>query len=57
MSFSAYENTVLIDDHTVSFDKVPEEADRANGVRRIGKRWDEVKSDRSGPRRLGGCHQ
>ena len=51
MSFSAYENTALMDDRTVSFDKVPEEADRSNGVRRIAKRWDEVKSDLEG---LGG---
>lgn len=48
MAFNAYENTVLMDDHTVSFDKVPEEGDRVNGVRRIGKRWDEVKGDLDG---------
>ncbi len=48
MGFSAYENTALVDDRTVSFDKVPEEGDRTNGVRRIGKRWDELKSDLDG---------
>lgn len=48
MGFSAYENTVLLDDRTASFDKVPDEGDRVNGVRRIAKRWDEVKSDLDG---------
>lgn len=48
MAFSAYENSVLLDDHTVSFDKVPAEADRVNGVRRIAKGWDGVRSDLDG---------
>lgn len=48
MGFTAYENSVLLDDHTASFDKVPEEADRVNGVKRIAKRWDGVKSDLDG---------
>jgi hypothetical protein len=48
MGFNAYENRVLLDDHTASFDKVPEEADRVNGVRRIAKRWDALKSDLDG---------
>ena len=42
MGFSAYENRATIDDHLVSFDKVPVEADRVNGVRRITKGWEGV---------------
>jgi len=51
MSFAPYENTVEIDDHTVSFDKVPTAADKENVVRRITKQWDGVMSDLNG---LGG---
>jgi hypothetical protein len=48
MSFTFYENTALIDDHVVSFDKVPTEADKENVVRRITKQWDGVMSDLNG---------
>jgi len=48
MSFTPIENTVLIDDHTVSFDKVPTAADKENVVRRITKQWDGVMSDVNG---------
>lgn len=51
MAFTFYENTALIDDRLISFDKAPEEGDRTNGVRRISKGWEAVKSDLDG---LGG---
>jgi len=51
MGFNAYENRATIDDHVVSFDKVPTEADRVNGVRRITKGWEGVKGEVDG---LGG---
>lgn len=51
MAFSPYVNTATIDDHLVSFDKVPTEADRSTAVKRIAKGWDAVKADVDG---LGG---
>lgn len=51
MAFNYFENTVLVDDWVVSFDKAPQAADKENVVRRVTKRWDEVKSDVDG---LGG---
>ena len=51
MAFNYFENTVLVDDWLVSFDKVPQAADKENVVRRVTKRWEEVKSDVDG---LGG---
>jgi hypothetical protein len=51
MSFTPFENTALIDDHAVTFDKVPTAADKENVVRRIAKQWDGVMSDVNG---LGG---
>lgn len=51
MAFTPFENRATIDDHVVSFDKVPTEADRVNGVRRITKGWEGVKGEVDG---LGG---
>ena len=51
MSFTNFENTVLPDDWTVSFDKVPQAADKPTVVKRIDKGWDTVKSSLDG---LGG---
>lgn len=51
MSLTPVENTVLVDDWLVSFDKVPLAADKVNVVNRVKKKWDEVKSDLEG---LGG---
>jgi hypothetical protein len=42
MSFTYFENTVLPDDWTVSFDRVP--TDKPTVVKRIEKGWDSVKS-------------
>ena len=51
MAFNYFENTVLVDDWLVSFDKVPQAADKDTVVRRVKKNWDGVKSDLDG---LGG---
>jgi hypothetical protein len=51
MSFTPFENSVLPDDWTVSFDKVPQEVDKSEVIKRIDKGWDAVKSDVDG---LGG---
>ena len=51
MSFTPFENSVLPDDWMVSFDKVPQAADKPTVVKRIEKGWDSVKSDLDG---LGG---
>ena len=51
MSFTPFENTAQMDDRLVSFDKVPQEADKENAVRRLTKNWENVKSDLNG---LGG---
>jgi hypothetical protein len=51
MSFTPYENTALMDDRVVTFDKVPQQADKENMVRRLTKNWENVKSDLNG---LGG---
>jgi hypothetical protein len=51
MSFTNFENTVLPDDWMVSFDKVPQAADKPAVVKRIDKGWDAVKSSLDG---LGG---
>jgi hypothetical protein len=51
MSFTYFENTAQFDDHLVSFDKVPQAADKENVLRRIKKGWDGVMSDLNG---LGG---
>jgi hypothetical protein len=51
MAITYFENSVMVDDWTVSFDKVPQEADKENVLRRIQKGWDTVKSDLQG---LGG---
>jgi len=48
MSFTFFENTADFDDHLVSFDKVPQAADKENVVRRIKKNWDGVMSDLNG---------
>lgn len=48
MSFTYFENSVLPDDWTVSFDKVPQAADKPATVKRIEKGWDTVKSDLDG---------
>jgi hypothetical protein len=48
MSFSSFENTFMPDDWTVSFDKVPQAADKENVVNRVKKRWETVKSDLDG---------
>ena len=51
MSFTPFENTAQMDDRLVSFDKVPQEADKENMIRRLTKNWENVKSDLNG---LGG---
>jgi hypothetical protein len=51
MPFTYFENTAQLDDHLVSFDKVPVAADKENVLRRIKKSWDGVVSDLNG---LGG---
>jgi hypothetical protein len=51
MSFNPLENSVLVDDWTVSFDKAPLPEDKPNAVKRIAKGWDNVKSELEG---LGG---
>ena len=48
MPFSYYENTAELDDWLVSFDKVPQAADKENVVRRVKKNWEGVKSDLEG---------
>jgi hypothetical protein len=48
MSFTYLENTAQFDDHLVSFDKVPQAADKENVLRRIKKGWDGVMSDLNG---------
>jgi hypothetical protein len=48
MSITYFENTVMVDDWTVSFDKVPTDADKPNAVKRISKKWDDVKADVDG---------
>jgi hypothetical protein len=48
MGFNQFENKVLVDDWTVSFDKAPQPDDKPNMVRRITKGWDSVKSDLDG---------
>jgi hypothetical protein len=53
MAFTPFENTVEMDDWLVSFDKVPQEADKENVLRRIQKNWEGVKSDLQG---LGGIN-
>jgi len=51
MAFTYFENTAQLDDWLVSFDKVPQAADKENVLRRVKKNWDGVKSDLDG---LGG---
>jgi hypothetical protein len=51
VSIAYFENTAQLDDWLVSFDKVPQAADKDNVVRRVKKNWDGVKSDLDG---LGG---
>ncbi len=51
MAFTPFENKVMVDDRTVSFDKVPQAADKVNVVNRIKKGWDGLASDLEG---LGG---
>jgi hypothetical protein len=51
MSFTYFENSAQLDEHLVSFDKVPSAADKDNVVKRIKKAWDGVMSDLNG---LGG---
>lgn len=51
MSIAYFENTAQLDDWLVSFDKVPQAADKDTVVRRVKKNWDGVKSDLDG---LGG---
>ena len=51
MGFTYFENTASLDEHVVSFDKVPQQADKDNVVKRIKKKWDGVMSDLNG---LGG---
>ena len=48
MGFTYFENTAQLDEHLVSFDKVPQEADKVNAVKRIGKKWDGVVADLNG---------
>ena len=48
MSFNFFENTAQLDEHLVSFDKVPLAADKVNVVKRIKKKWDDVMSDLNG---------
>lgn len=51
MGFTYFENTASLDEHVVSFDKVPQQADKDTVVKRIKKKWDGVMSDLNG---LGG---
>jgi hypothetical protein len=51
MSITYLENTAMLDDWTVSFDKVPLVADKPNVVKRVKKNWDGLKGDLDG---LGG---
>jgi hypothetical protein len=51
MGFTAFENTAMLDAHTVSFDKPPQAADKVNVVKRISKKWEGVVNDLNG---LGG---
>jgi hypothetical protein len=51
MSFTYFENTAQLDEHLVSFDKVPTAADKDKVVKRVKKGWDGVMSDLNG---LGG---
>jgi hypothetical protein len=51
MSFTPFENTAQMDDRLVSFDKVPQEANKENVIRRLTRNWENVKSDLNG---LGG---
>jgi len=51
VSIAYFENTAQLDDWLVSFDKVPQAADKDTVVRRVKKNWDGVKSDLDG---LGG---
>lgn len=51
MAFKPFENSVMVDDRTVSFDKVPQAADKPNVVKRVAKAWEGLKSDLDG---LGG---
>jgi hypothetical protein len=51
MSFTYFENSAQLDEHLVSFDKVPTAADKDNVVKRVKKGWDGVMSDLNG---LGG---
>jgi hypothetical protein len=48
MSISYLKNSAEMDDWLVSFDKVPQPADKPNVLRRIAKSWDGVKSDLDG---------
>lgn len=48
MTFSYFENTAQLDEHLVSFDKVPLAADKDNVVKRIKKKWEGVMSDLNG---------
>ena len=48
MGFTYFENTAQLDDHLVSFDKAPQDADKDNVVKRITKKWDGVMSDLNG---------
>ena len=48
MGCNTFDNTVMLDDHTVSFDKVPTDADKPNVVKKISKKWDGVYSDLNG---------
>jgi hypothetical protein len=51
MGFSYFENTVMYDEYTVSYERVPQEADKPNVVKRLKKSWDGLMSDLNG---LGG---
>lgn len=48
MAFTYFENTAELDNRLVSFDKVPQAADKENVVRRIKKNWEGVISDLNG---------
>ncbi|MEO8081133.1 MAG: hypothetical protein ABI641_11425 [Caldimonas sp.] len=51
MSFTYFENTIAaVDDWTLSFDKIPQDTDvdKGNAVRRLTKRWDDVKKEVDG---------
>ncbi len=48
MAHSYFENSVLMDDQTASFDKVPQDADKENVIKRIKKNWEDMKSDANG---------